>query len=301
MSVLLTNVLQSGWLAKAAEPVRWLIVAGIAWTLATAVLYFMADPANATTAPTPAVDAVEQATAAPFDLQRLRQRHLFGKASAAPVQVVQKEAPAKVTKLPLELHGVFVDEVAENSAAIVAQKNKAGKRYKIGESVPGNATLIEVHSDHVVLRRAGARETLHFFSKNSGIVADQPQPQQAPVRPRNRGRPLAAAPAPQTPREFVEHYRDRLKDNPDKLLSEMGISAVNSGSSSGYRLDSLSNSTYLTQTGLQPGDVVLSINGRPVGDVQSDQMELDNVLAQGSARLEVQRGSRRFYVTASLK
>jgi hypothetical protein len=30
-------------------------------------------------------------------------------------------------------------------------------------------------------------------------------------------------------------------------------------------------------------------------------MEIDNVLAQGSARLEVQRGARRFFVTASLR
>ena len=218
------------------------------------------------------------------------------------MQAAPKNEPLKETRLPLELHGVFVAEVTEESAAIVAQKNKAGKLYKIGESVPGNATLLEVHSDHVVLRRAGARETLRFFSKDSGFVADKREPEPAPVRPKNRGRPVAAAaPAPQTPREFVEHYRDRLQENPNELLSEMGISAVASGSSSGYRLDSLSNSTYLTQTGLQPGDVVLSINGRPVGDVRRDQMELDNVLAQGSARLEVQRGSRRFYVTASLK
>ena len=51
---------------------------------------------------------------------------------------------------------------------------------------------------------------------------------------------------------------------------------------------------------MQPGDVILSVNGRPVGDLNQDRLELENVLAQGSARIEVQRGTRRFFVTASL-
>ena len=53
--------------------------------------------------------------------------------------------------------------------------------------------------------------------------------------------------------------------------------------------------------GLQPGDFILSVNGHAVGDIQADQLELENIMAQGSARIEIQRGSRRFFITASLK
>ena len=59
--------------------------------------------------------------------------------------------------------------------------------------------------------------------------------------------------------------------------------------------------TNLFLAGLQSGDVILSVNGRPVGDIQQDQLEIANIMAQGSARIEVQRGSRRFFITASLK
>ncbi len=106
---------------------------------------------------------------------------------------------------------------------------------------------------------------------------------------------------PRTPREFVETYRERMAQEPAAVLQELGLSPVSDTDSKGYRLDNLANSPYLNRTGLQPGDVVVSVNGRPVGNVSSDQLELDGLLAQGSARLEVQRGSRRFYVTASLK
>ena len=104
-----------------------------------------------------------------------------------------------------------------------------------------------------------------------------------------------------SPRDLVNQYREILADDPEGALADLGIAAVSPGSAEGYRLDTLSaESPYLRQTGLQPGDVILSVNGQPVGDVQRDQQQIDNVLSQGSARLEVQRGSRRFFVTASL-
>ncbi len=99
----------------------------------------------------------------------------------------------------------------------------------------------------------------------------------------------------------VQSYRERLQQDPVGTLNSLGVAPVASGGAQGYRVDSLASSPYLAQTGLQPGDVVLSVNGRPVGDVQQDQAQIDNIVAQGSARLEVQRGTRRFFVTASLK
>jgi len=57
----------------------------------------------------------------------------------------------------------------------------------------------------------------------------------------------------------------------------------------------------LTQVGLQPGDVILSVNGQTLGNMSDDQMLLDQVTASGQARLEIQRGNRRFVVNHSLK
>ncbi len=99
----------------------------------------------------------------------------------------------------------------------------------------------------------------------------------------------------------MQGYRDRLQQDPTGTLSALGVAPVSTSGAQGYRVDNLAGSPYLAQTGLQAGDVVLSVNGRPVGDIQSDQAEIDNIVAQGSARLEVQRGTRRFFVTTSLK
>ncbi len=295
---------------RLALPARWLLVAGIAYTLATSTLYFMSPPA---TAPldAPAGRSPTPARPAP-DLNAILARNLFGAADAAAAQA-PTETPAVVTRLPLELLGVFVADDENSSAAIISQRGRPGILYGIGEEVPGGATLEEVQSNQVVLRRAGVRETLPFPVAGESLAArtrsSEPEPSfeeeytdtYEEVYEAEDGVETGESPDAASVRELVDEYREELEEDPSQALEELGVSAVAEGSAEGYRLGDLAQSPYLSQTGLQPGDVILSVNGRPVGDLDQDRLELDNVLAQGSARLEVQRGTRRFFVTASLQ
>lgn len=297
--------------ARLVEPARWVVVALIAYTLATSVLYFISPPQTDPVAqdPAAATDSRHQAT----NINDILARNLFGVADASAAKPLESQAAATETRLPLELHGVFVAEVHGDSAAIVAQKGKPGILYAIGQTLPGNAELVEVHSDHIVLRRGGARETLTFPEVKAQLVANSANstavfdpadagdfPGNFEPEPDQRHTDSESAGATNT-RDFVSDYRELIDNDPDGALSGLGLAPVAEGASSGYRLSNLADSPYLSQTGLQPGDVILSVNGRPVGDIRQDKMEIDNVLAQGSARLEVQRGTRRFFVTASLK
>ncbi len=271
---------------------------GIAFTLANTVLFFIAPPersgASSAAAPVRTPD-----TRPAVSINAILNRNLFGEAGAT--AVVDTGLPAVETRLPLELLGVFVADDEADSAAIVAQKGKAGLLYVVGEKVPGNAELLEVHADHIVLRRAGNRETLRFPQVATSPAVAVPNRASTPAQGRAR-QPQAAVEPAETPRDFVANYRERIEADPEGTLKEIGISPVSEGNAQGYRLDSAAaSSSYLSQTGLQPGDVVLSVNGQPVGNIQQDRHQLDNILAEGSARIEVQRGTRRFFVTASLK
>ena len=321
----MTGLLSSNALA---ELTRWLLVVGIAWTLATGVLSFLATPApNAAAPPVTSKRAPERLQR--INLPSIINRNLFGKATAQPTAVVQTEQVAK-TKLPLELMGVFVAEVAEDSAAIIAQKGKAGTLFTIRnrdtETIPGNAKLVEVYADRVILERLGKREELRFDDQSAGFIANEdPDRRSASVRPLSQvrrqratggvgrvealeselddapnGNSVSGQP-PRTPREFLEAYSDRLANDPEGLLAELGVQPVDAEGTGGYRLGNLANSPQLSQYGLQSGDVILSVNGQAIGNARQDSSRLAGLLAQGSARLEVQRGSRRFYVTASLK
>lgn len=273
---------------------------GIAFTLANTVLFFIAPPERSGAADSAARQAVRTPDTRPaVSINAILNRNLFGEAGET--AVADTGLPAVETRLPLELLGVFVADEEADSAAIVAQKGKAGQLYVVGEKVPGNAELIEVHADHIVLRRAGNRETLRFPQVASSPAVAVPTSQPDPAAS-SAGSLVQPEEAPETPRDFVASYRDRIEADPEGTLKEIGITPVSEGDAQGYRLDSAAaSSPYLSQTGLQPGDVVLSVNGQPVGNIQQDRHQLDNILAEGSARIEVQRGTRRFFVTASLK
>lgn len=316
--------------AKLALPARWLMVAGIAYTLATTVLYVLSPP---TVDPGLSLSSARSAPSArpALDLNAILERNLFGAAGERPMSVVQTSAPTVATQLPLDLLGVFVADSTENSAAIISQRGRPGLLYAVGADVPGNARLVEVHPNHVVLRRAGTHETLHFPTGSAALAARRnlPEPLPDPVYTEQMPEetyyeepyeepyqetyqepeevPYQEQPAPMeeqampTPQQLMDEYRERIEEEPEALLDELGVTAVGDGTAEGYLIGDLAQSPYLSHTGLQPGDVVLSVNGRPVGNPDQDRAEIQSVLAQGTARLEIQRGTRRFFVTASLQ
>lgn len=310
MDTLLRNIA-----ARAATPARYLIVLGMAYTLASTVLFVAAPPEAASVSPRNSVERLSRDDRPGADLDSIVGANLFGVAGAKPSEAAAEAARESLaeTRLPLVLHGVFVAETPGDSTAILARKGRSEQLYHIGERVPGNATLDTVYIDHVLLRRGRSLERLTFPKSDETIAtpATRAKPRQAgateaSTRTARIGSPATAVPSARTagersPGEMAQQVREKLKADPQKALGELGLSPVGGDAPAGYRLDRLAQSPYLRQTGLKPGDVILSINGQPVGDVGRDRLELDNVLAQGSARLEVQRGERRFFITASLR
>src|SRR5690606_10641047 len=145
-------------LSRLALPLRWLLGAGIAYTVANSVLYFRSPPASEPVTP---VSRGPARTAPSADLNAIPAANPSGTAGRTAVQEVRDE-PAVVTTLPLELLAVWVADDPERSVATIAQRGRQGENYQVGDEVPGNATLVEVHPNHVVLRRGGVREALHF-------------------------------------------------------------------------------------------------------------------------------------------
>jgi len=283
-------------------------MAGLAYTLVSTAYYFIAGPALEQAGPAAGPTRETQGSTGlpPVGWQAIAQANLFGtlsKAAPKPAEPVVQEV-ARETRLPLTLLGVFRADDPDESAAIVAEKGKTGKRYQVGRKLPGNAELVEVHADHVVLRRAGVLEALRFPKTEVMIDAnpneDNAEKAVTTAKPAAQVTPEQAPPAA-TAEEAVEQFRDRLDDDAEGALASLGVEAVSNSGAEGYKLGALANSPFLRNTGLLPGDLLLSVNGQPVGDPGADQLQLDSLLEQGSARMEIQRGKRRFFVTASLR
>lgn len=93
---------------------------------------------------------------------------LFGDTSAkANLQPQQKKELPK-TNLKLTLRGISSNDNDELGSALIEGPDHTTTQYKIGDSLPGNATLDSIFSDRVVLSRVGVQENLFFPKETTG-------------------------------------------------------------------------------------------------------------------------------------
>lgn len=173
--------------------------------------------------------------------------HLFGE----PPQEVAAPLPADLpeTSLKLTLRGLIASTDPAEARAIVA--DPAGKEnfYRVGDTLPGNAELTEIHADRIVIRRGARHETLKL-PKQLLEVERTPTP---------RGNTTALAPR----RSYsLREYRDTLLRDPQQVADLVRINpAYDKGRFVGYALQPGRDEAFLARYGLRPGDVVTSVNG----------------------------------------
>lgn len=95
---------------------------------------------------------------------------------------VQKQ-PADIpkTRLNLVLRGALAElGHKDKKASAIIQGSNQDKLYAIGDTLPGGATLKEIHPDHVVLSRNGQLETLYF--PDAGKDSRALQEYKSPIR-----------------------------------------------------------------------------------------------------------------------
>ncbi|MBU2378363.1 MAG: signaling protein, partial [Alphaproteobacteria bacterium] len=84
--------------------------------------------------------------------------------------------------------------------------------------------------------------------------------------------------------------------NPAAAAGAMGVTAT----AQGYRIGP-NPSPELRRFGLQPGDVIETLNGQAVGDTATDQQLFESARSAGQARVVVVRGGRRLTLNFPLR
>jgi len=197
--------------------------------------------------------------------------HFFGR-SAMPEPVaenVRRSAPE--TNLRLTLEGVLVAAHPANSGAIVAGGNSETAYYRVGEMLPGNAELVEVEPDKILLLRHGQYETLVFEKK---VDSDT-------LLEREVERPA------RSPDALLAKARSQLESQGAQALAAYGLRPASGSGESGYVYDG--SNPMLNAVSLREGDVITAINGHQLGDIKQDKTLLTNWRSSPRLDIEIER------------
>lgn len=196
------------------------------------------------------------------------------------------------------LKAVFMAYPAEASSALIAVGEAPALAVRSGQTLSGGAIVQSIGLDHVVLLVGGQSERLEFpkpFDPSGAAVTPGPAspavslaPASAPIGVPTSRPATTTAGASGMVLSVVEQYRQRLAGNPQAVASQLDVTAT----SSGFRVGD-NPPPQLRAAGLQPGDVVESVNNRPVGGLGDASTVLDQAITSGGARVEVLRNGRR--------
>lgn len=225
-----------------------LAVVALAWQLAnlTWLLWERFHPAAPTVAFNTGVQPSAPA-ASTVNVQSIVDAHLFGIPNAEPTHDDGANAPQ--TQMTLVLAATFAGSDPTKGFAIIGESAQAGKLFRSGDMVSGGARLHSIFADRVILDRGGRLEALLL-------------PRQSPAAP------IVAAAKPATPNNaFVNNLRHIAETNPTVFAEVVRPQPVfANGAQRGYRVYPGRNRAQFAKLGLQPGDLVLAVNGTPLDD-----------------------------------
>ena len=271
-------------LIDVAPTLALIVVAG--WLAARWLLYFAApsEPLPPPTRERPQLGAAAQTLAA---------AHLFGRVSA-------EEA---VNSLNVKLRGVFAGGGTGTGYAIV---NAGGRdeATRIGAEIVSGVTLEAVHAGHIVVRRGGALERVDLEQRTSAQAPAAAPPRYAQATPPARRSVPAptdsvAPPPPQSsgpgaqlrrPEPYAPVGDVPIEAQPGVPAGAAAPQPRSSGLSQGLVIQDVPPGSMLERLGLQPGDVVRSVNGEAVASEADVARVLQQRGMQGSFTAEVQRG-----------
>lgn len=203
--------------------------------------------------------------------QKIANLHVFGQPEAPkPIQPVapQKQEDAPKTRLNLTLKGVLAHSDQSSAFALIGQGSGPQKVYGVGDKLPGNAELLEVYKDRVIIEYQQREETLFLEKRETVDISNRLTRAPEPI-------PLAAAPLNTTRTQSfspqrASQVRKDLIANPAKVFNMMSIKPYRNpqGNVVGYQLSPKGDSALFREAGLQAGDVVMSVNGISVTDTQ---------------------------------
>jgi general secretion pathway protein C len=262
-------------LAKAPPVILGLLI--VLFAFRAALLVSDLAGASATATPRAVLPAAPPVSRQTVDIPSILRANLFGQAP------LPAGLDAPVSTMGLNLSIVFAGKDEKLGWAALGTGPTDIRVYKVGDPLPGGATLHAVHEDRVLVDRGGSIEA---------VVLPKPVGQGA----------VAALPPPvANPAASVARVQQVMQNNPGLINQVIQRQAVlENGRLRGMRVNPGPNAQAFAKLGLRPQDVITSINGTALDD-QARSNEIFNSLSNSAvSRVTVLRNGREQELTLNL-
>jgi len=202
------------------------------------------------------------------------------------------------SELPLSLVGTIVAEANRWSMALVTDDRRSETGlYRLKDTLPGQATLVAILTDKVVLERNGGFEHL---------LLEEGRGHQMPEDPRRRKTPRGSGPTTDVDKRIrcsMNHCaieRSLVTDSlTDMRTLVRGVRIVPTGS--GFRLFAIRPGSLYAKLGLQNGDVINKINGYRMTSPEIAREAFQKLKTARSIEVELTRRGRKTTMTYSIE
>jgi general secretion pathway protein C len=272
----LQNVSAQQWLDRVSRIVPRVLsvifVVAIAWQLVQ-LTWLLLEPSQESAVIAPPPPSAANAPVKSVNVQSIVDRHLFGVQQAAPTQ---DATSAPQTQMNLVLAGTWAAEDPSKGFAFIGESATTARMFAVGKSVRQGTVLHAVYADRVILDTSGRLEAL-MLPRLSNLTAQLSRP---------------PAPRPQN-NQFTENLRRMAETNPSAFAEIVRPQPVfANGVQRGYRVYPGRNRQQFAKLGLQPGDLVLSINGTPLDDPQRGMEIFNTMSASDRVTVTVERNGQ---------
>ena len=209
----------------------------------------------------------------------------------------QPKAPvnAPETRLNLTLHGILYNDDPSQARAIIAPNNGKEQAYKVEDDLPGGARIDAIYPNKVMLLRNGQYETLT-------LPEDKVKGAETSTLPSAGGGADSAN--PNLPGgnvgEELSNVRRNIVNHPQDIQQYVQFQPyTRNGQYAGVRVMPGANPQVFNLTGLQPGDVITSVNNIPLDNPDKGFQALEFLAQAQEVNLTVLRGGQTQNLTIS--
>ena len=247
--------------------------------------------------------------------QPILDRNLFKSTLVEKTEQKPEEVPDIVEESPLQAKliatVVFADE-KRTSATIQDETSRTSDIYHLKDMVMNEAQIVKIERERVIVLRNGVHEALSLYEDQIATSSPGTAPGVGPMggfgqsirsgitAPAGGLRSFAPAPA-QPPGPTNQPAQRIVEMNALSKLNSANrdfrvMPHFQAGRIDGLRVFGLSTTSKWSQAGLRNGDVVRSVNGRPLAGVQQFYQAVQGSGA-GPITVDVQRGPERMTFT----